>query len=90
MRMEVRRADEVLFEVIDGTAVLVDPDGKELFTLNRVGSRVWDALSEHGDPSALADHLLPQLSGVTREQLESDIRAFLDELRTAGLVVDRA
>lgn len=36
--MKVKRSDEVLFEVIDGTAVLVDPDGRELFTLNRVGS----------------------------------------------------
>jgi hypothetical protein len=88
--MRVRRADEVLSETIDGTAVLVDPDGKELFTLNPVGSLVWEALPEHADPSALADLLLPQLTGVTRDQLETDIRAFLDELRTVGLVVDRA
>ena len=88
--MQVQRADDVLFEVIDATAVLVDPDGRELFTLNPVGSLVWAALAEHGEPSALADHLLPQLTGVERDQLETDIAAFLDELRTAGLVVDRA
>jgi len=88
--MHVTRADEVLFEIIDATAVLVDPEGRELFTLNPVGSLVWEALAEHGEPAALADHLLPKLSGVARNQLESDIRVFLEELRTAGLVVDRA
>ena len=88
--MQVRRADDVLFEVIDATAVLVDPGGRELFTLNPVGSLVWEALADHGEPAALADHLLPKLSGVERAQLESDIAAFLEELRTAGLVVDRA
>jgi hypothetical protein len=88
--MQVKRADEVLFEIIDATAVLVDPAGRELFTLNPVGSLVWEALPEHGEPAALADHLLPKLTGVARDQLETDIRAFLDELREAGLVVDRA
>jgi hypothetical protein len=88
--MQVQRADDVLFEIIDATAVLVDPDGRELFTLNPVGSLVWEALADHGELAALADHLLPKLSGVERDQLETDIAAFLDELRAAGLVVDRA
>jgi hypothetical protein len=88
--MNVRRAEAVLFEVVDGTAVLVDADGKELFTLNRVGSMVWEALDEHSEKGALADALLPVLEGVEREQLEDDIQAFLDELRAAGLVVEGA
>lgn len=88
--MRVWRSDDVLFEVVDGTALLVDPNGRELFTLNVVGSMVWEALDEHHDVGALAEHLGPRLDGVGRATLETDISAFLDELRTAGLVDERA
>lgn len=87
--MKLRRADEVLFEIVDGTAVLVDPHGRELFTLNPVGSLVWEALGDHGEPAALADHLHGRFEGVERDRLERDIATFLSELREAGLVVER-
>jgi Coenzyme PQQ synthesis protein D (PqqD) len=88
--MSFRRADDVLFERFEDRAVLLDPAGKELFTLNAVGTLVWQALDEVGDPSSLADRLLPELQGVTGEELRRDVQAFLTELKDLGLVVEDA
>ena len=85
--MPLRRSQDVLFELFEDRAVLLDPTGAELLTLNPVGTLVWQALDETDGVSSLADRLLPQFHGVTREQLEKDIEAFLAELQDLGLVV---
>ena len=81
-----QRSDDVVFEVVDGHAVLVDPSGAELITLNPVGTMVWGALEQPGDADSLADGLLPEFEGVTREQLRADVVEFLDELRGLKLL----
>jgi hypothetical protein len=86
--MALRRAADVTYEVVEGRALLVDGQGRELITLNPVGTMVWSALDGELDRDSLADHLLPQLEGVTREQLAADVAAFLDELEAEGLVVE--
>ena len=85
--MGYRRADGVVHEVVDGKAMLVDLAGKELLTLNTVGTLVWEALPELGDPATMARHLVMQFEDVTAEELQDDIRAFLDELTELGLLV---
>lgn len=88
----LRRAQDVVYEVVAGRAVLIDPAGVELITLNPVGTLVWQALDGDGDGDAatLAQRLLPEFEGVTAEQLERDIEAFLHELLDLGLVSDHA
>ena len=86
----LRRADGVVYEVVDDCAVLVDPAGRKLITLNAVGSLVWEALATDGDAPSLAAALHPRFTGVDVQQLQADIASFLDELRAVGLVVDRA
>ena len=88
--MPFRRADDVVFERFEDRAVLLDPTGAELLTLNAVGTLVWQALDEAADPSSLADRLLPELQGVTAEELRRDIQSFLIELKDLGLVVEDA
>lgn len=85
-----QRAPDVVYEVVDGRAVLIDPTGVELITLNPVGTLVWQALDSGGDAATLAQRLLPEFEGVTAEQLERDIDAFLGELLGLGLVSDDA
>lgn len=84
--MRLRRAPDVTFEVVDGRAILIDAAGQELITLNPVGTLVWNALDGQSDPASLAGRLVPEFEGVTTDVLEADIRAFLDELATLGLV----
>jgi hypothetical protein len=82
----MRRADHVIWEVTGARAVLLDPDGTELITLNPVGTLVWDAI-DGLPPDAIADLLHPQFEGVTREQLAIDVRAFLEDLEHLGVIV---
>ena len=82
----MRRADRVIWEVTGTRAVLLDADGNELITLNPVGTLVWDAI-DGLPPDAIADLIHPRLEGVTREQLATDVRAFLDELEELGVIV---
>ena len=82
----MRRADHVIWEVTGSRAVLLDPDGTELITLNPVGTLVWDAI-DGLPPDAITDLLLPRFEGVTREQFATDVRTFLDELEELGVIV---
>jgi hypothetical protein len=82
----MRRADHVIWEVTGTRAVLLDPDGSELITLNPVGTLVWEAIDGQS-PDVIADLIHPRLEGVTREQLATDVRAFLDELEELGVIV---
>ena len=82
----MRRSDHVIWEVTGARAVLLDPDGTELITLNPVGTLVWDAIDGR-TPDAIADLLHSQFEGVTREQLAIDVRAFLDDLEQLGVIV---
>ncbi len=81
-----RRAAGVSYEVIDGEAVVIDPDGQELITLNGVGTLVWEHLDGERGVTELVDVLLPQLDGVSRDELDRDVRTYLDELRAAGII----
>ncbi len=78
------------YEIIDGQAVVIDPDGRELVTLNEVGTQIWEHLDGRRGVSELVDELLGNFDGVTREQFEADVIAYLDELRDAGILAPTA
>lgn len=84
--MAVRRSPDVIHEVIDERAMLVSPDGSELISLNAVGTLVWDLLGTAAEAEELAGRLHTRFEGVPRDELERDIRTFLESLREQGLV----
>jgi hypothetical protein len=81
-----QRSPGVVYEVVDGQAVLVDPDGVELITLNAVGTLVWEELDRAAGPAQLVAALHDRLEGVTADDLERDVAEFLVEMEAAGLV----
>jgi hypothetical protein len=80
------RSPGVVYEIVDGQAVVVDPEGTELVTLNAVGTMVWETLDGVREAPELAALLHHQLEGVSRRDLERDITGFLAEIAAAGLV----
>jgi coenzyme PQQ synthesis protein D (PqqD) len=80
------RAPRVLFEVVDGQAVLLDAAGTRLITLNRTGSLVWDALEQPTEFSAVVDRVAGQVDA-DRDVLTEDVGRFLGELEEVGLVL---
>jgi len=85
--MAWQRSPRAVYEVVDGEAVLVDPAGVELLTLNAVGTIVWEALDGRREPDELAADLVGRFTGVTRDELARDIADFLAEADAAGLLV---
>lgn len=83
-----QRSAEVTYEVVGDQAMLVDPAGKELFTLNAVGTLIWETLDGTLDAAGITGRLLGEFTDVTRAELERDVTVFLDELGSIGLVVN--
>lgn len=82
-----RRADDVVLQVVDDRAFLLDATGTEMIVLNPVGTMVWEVLDAPADADGIARMLEPRFDDVSLEQLASDVREFLDELAGLGLVV---
>jgi hypothetical protein len=82
-----RPTQGILAEVLDGRAALVNPEGTELFTLNPVGSVVWEALDGTRELQDLVDVVLAVCKPVTRDVVTADVQHFLDELLGLGLIV---
>jgi Coenzyme PQQ synthesis protein D (PqqD) len=87
---QYRRSDDVVFEVAGDRAVLLDAAGKELITLNPVGSLVWQMLGEPHDAAGVAAALHAAFPDVPKTKLEDDANAFLAELVASELVVHDA
>ncbi len=80
----------MVFEVTGDRAVLLDPSGKELITLNPVGTVVWQLLDEPRDVGEVAAALATSFPAVPVAKLEEDATRFLAELAESDLVVDDA
>ncbi|HEV3450587.1 MAG TPA: PqqD family protein [Acidimicrobiia bacterium] len=82
------RNPDVVSDLVEDRAVLVDPAGTELITLNAVGTLVWDALDGRRDLPDLCRVVLDRYPSMPAAQVEADVRSFLDELSSLGLLSD--
>ena len=81
----VRRKEGVLSTKIDGEAVLMNVDSGNYFTLNTVGSVIWDLLESSISVSQLQEELLERFDG-DRETILSESKAYIHDLTTKGLI----
>lgn len=83
----LRRAPGVIARRIAGETILVPSRRRAremaLFTLNEVGSFVWERLDGHRAADALAGDVARHFA-VEPERAERDLREFLDALAAAG------
>jgi hypothetical protein len=78
--------DDVVFEVLDDQAVLLNLKTGIYFGLNDTGTRIWKLIEEHGDIDAVRKRMLEEFD-VSQETLEGDLRGLLSELLERGLLV---
>ena len=84
------RADNLVTRQIAGEIVIV-PVGNcagqvsAIYTLNPVGSMIWDMLGAATPESTIVQSICQRYE-VHPEQAQTDLTAFLDSLRTAGLI----
>lgn len=78
-------SSEVLSQEVNGETVLLDLQGECYFSLNEVGTRIWQLLQCDSSVGEALDVLSDEYD-VSREQLEGDVGELLDKLSGAGLV----
>lgn len=84
-----KKLDFVLREIA-GDLLLV-PTGKTaldlngMLTLNEVGGEIWKLLDEVDSEEEIVDRLMEDYD-VEREELQRDVREFLDKLRELGIL----
>jgi hypothetical protein len=78
--------DEVVFEVLGGEAVVLNLETGIYFTLNPVGTRIWQLIEEHGDLARVRETMISEYE-VGQEQLDRDLETLMGELVEKGLVV---
>lgn len=76
---------DVLSQTIEGHAVLLDLASEKYYSLDDVGTRIWEILSEESSVAVAFERLLT-IYDVDRVSLARDLSAFLARLADAHLV----
>lgn len=81
----VNLSEEVLFQEVEGEAVLLDLPSGQYYGLNDVGSRFWFLARQCDDLETIFARMLDEYD-VDAATLADDLGAFLDDVAAAGLV----
>ncbi len=82
---------EVVFCSVEDGAVLLSTSDEVYFGLNEVGARVWQMLPPHHTTvRQLCDSLLEEYPDSAAEEILTDVKELLQQLREHGLVQDAA
>jgi len=80
-----RRLESIVSELTGDEAVLLLPERREIKVLNEVGARTWDLIDGNRTVTDIVAVICGQYEA-TREQVESDTIAFLNELLALGVI----
>lgn len=83
--MRLTIPDDVVFEVLDGEAVVLNLKTGIYFTLNPVGTRAWQLIQEHGELEKVLEVMLAEYE-VEPALLDADLRELVEKLRGKGLL----
>lgn len=78
-------ADNVLFQELDGEAVLLSLDEGCYFGLDELGTRIWQLIEEDLDTQQVVEKIVEEYD-VEPEQAQQDLDKFLDDLEESGLI----
>jgi hypothetical protein len=82
---EWRIPDEVVFQVLDGQAVVLNADSGRYFGLNDVGTRFWQGVEQGKTFEQITESVLAEYN-VERTQLQQDLVELMGALRKQGLL----
>jgi hypothetical protein len=81
----LRISKEVIFQELDGEAVLLNMQSGIFFGLNPVAKRMWELLNELGQAERVLTQMLQEYEA-SEEQLRQDLIDFIEKLKSKGLV----
>lgn len=80
-----RRATHVVAKTIDDVAVLLDLTNETYYSLNDVGSRVWELADGQRTITAIVDTLVSEYDAAP-DQIREDVDNLLADLASEGLL----
>lgn len=81
----IKLSDEVLFQELEGDAVLLDMKSGVYFGLDRVGTRMWQLMSDTQPLSAVVAAVVSEFD-VAEERCAEDVLALARKLAEQGLL----
>jgi hypothetical protein len=78
-------AENVLFQELDGEAVLLSLDEGCYFGLDELGTRIWKLIEDDLDESQVVEKIVEEYD-VEPEQARRDLDNFLGDLEESGLI----
>ena len=75
----------IVFQILDGEAVILNVERGIYFTLNGVGTRAWLLIEEHGFFEKVREAMLREFA-VSPETLDIDLARLVSELCEEGLL----
>jgi hypothetical protein len=81
----VTHSEDLVSCELDGEVVLMSIANGSYFRIDEIGSRIWALLEEPRRVRDLCDQLMREFD-VAREQCESDVLNFLNEMRADQLI----
>ena len=78
-------SSHVVFQEVEGEVVLLDMKDGKYFSLDDVGSRMWQLLMEHGNPGEVVSAVVSEFD-VDEETVRADLDELLARLLEAGLL----
>jgi PqqD family protein of HPr-rel-A system len=80
-------SDELSMKVLDGEAIVLDFATGHYFGLNRTGTALWELIQAAPRSAATLHTAVADGHGLDPDEVEPDIRHFLQQLVEDGLVV---
>ena len=70
---------------LNGDIVMMDLEKGKYFSLNSVGSRIWELIEEPIEINKVVDSLLEEYE-ISRNECEDNVLEFLEKLNTAQII----
>ena len=70
---------------LNGDIVMMDLEKGKYFSLNSVGSRIWELIEEPIEINKVVDSLLEEFE-ISRNECEDNVLEFLEKLNTAQII----
>ena len=82
----ISRREDIIAADMDGETVMMSVETGQYYNLGKIGGAIWSSLNEPLSIEALIVKLMDTYN-VSRDQCETEVIAFLDDLQEQGLVI---
>ena len=81
-------SDHIIERVVDSEALLIHLSSGDYFSLDSVGTRIWESIDGSSTIQDLVDLVLEEYN-IDRDQAVTDVLRLVEQLADEGLVVSR-